>query len=359
VASGPRLAVNVAHIYPNAGTEVRTMGPLGEAQARIAGGAVTGAPAPIYDTAPAWAPDGKKIAFFGPDGEGPVTYLAGEDGTRPRELKSMIAPAGPRSFVQEPPIFDPHGNLIASVFKLLRGHFERPATSFDEEGPPVVAVALWSFPTAGGNSHPLGPFKTGRILVPFSFAPDGTLLAEEATRAGLKIRTLDLQSGSIHSVIVDPQGLAEPAFSPDGSQIAYLPDRLGPRNGDEEPKIFASNLMVMPTAGGTPRLVAKVKGGARWPAWDPSGTRLTPTAVPGRSAAERGEYALGDPAMGRDVGVPVGADLDQARAHGQRGRKVGEGLEAAVGEVEEGGGALDRDHAGGAEEGLELVCLEG
>jgi WD40-like Beta Propeller Repeat len=279
--AGPRLAANVAHIYPNAGTEVRAMGPMGEAQARIAGGPLTGTPAPVYDTAPAWAPDGKEVAFFGPDGEGPVTYLVGEGGTHLRELKSMIAPAGPRTFVQEPPIFDPHGNLVGSVFKLLRGHFERPAGHFDEEGPPVVAVALWSFPTAGGKPHPLGPFKTGRIVVPFSFAPDGTLLGEEATRAGLKIGTLDPRTGSIHPVIADPQGLEEPAFSPDGSQIAYIHDKLGPQNGDEEPKILAGYLMVMPTAGGTPRLVAKVKGGARWPAWDPSGTRLSFTTLEG------------------------------------------------------------------------------
>ena len=222
---GPRLAVNVAHIYPNAGTEVRTMGPTGEGQTRLAGGADLSAPAPIYDTAPAWAPDGKEVAFFGPDGEGPVTYLVGEDGTHLRELKSMIAPAGPRTFVQEPPVFDPHGNLVGSVFKLLRGHFDRPA-GFDEEGPPVVAVALWSFTTAGGKPHPLGPFKTDRIVVPFSFAPDGTLLAEEVTRAGPKLGTLDPQGGAIHPVIADPQGLEEPAFSPDGSRIMRMLPRL-------------------------------------------------------------------------------------------------------------------------------------
>ena len=37
--------------------------------------------------------------------------------------------------------------------------------------------------------------------------------------------------------------------------------------------------MEVPTAGGKPRLLAKVKGGARWPSWDPSGSRIAFTSM--------------------------------------------------------------------------------
>jgi hypothetical protein len=282
---GPRLAVNVEHIYPNAGSEVRTMGPNGEAQRRIVGGPDSSSPAPIYGTAPAWSPDGSRLTFFGPAGRGPTSFLVDADGTHLLRLKSMEAPAGPRSFVQEPPIFEPRGDLVGVVFKLLRGHFERPADRFNPEGRPVVALALWDFPTNGSRPHPLTGFRRDRLVLPYSFAPDGTLLAEVATRGGSMIGTVDRHGGSPHTVIPDPRKVGEPTFSPDGSQIAYFQEKLGKANDLEEPRIRESDLMVVPATGGTPRLVIRVAGGARWPAWDPSGSRLSFTTL------DHGSYA--------------------------------------------------------------------
>jgi hypothetical protein len=193
----------------------------------------------------------------------------------------MSAPDGPRSFVQEPPIFDAHGNLVATVFKLLRGHFERPAARFNPKGRPVVALALWVFPTDGSKPHPLTAFSRDRIVLPYSFAPDGTLLAEVLTRRRSVVATIAPAGGPVHTVLANAQGLEEPVFSPDGSQIAYFEDKLGPENDLGEPRIVESDLMIVPAEGGTPRLVDRVKRGARWPAWDPSGSRLTFTTLEG------------------------------------------------------------------------------
>jgi Tol biopolymer transport system component len=37
--------------------------------------------------------------------------------------------------------------------------------------------------------------------------------------------------------------------------------------------------MIVPAAGGKSRLLARVPGGARWPSWDPSGSRIAFTAL--------------------------------------------------------------------------------
>jgi Tol biopolymer transport system component len=281
--AGPRLAVNVFRTYPRAGSEVLTMGPAAEAQERIAGGPGFSAPAPINDTRPAWSPDGSLLSFFGPNGEAPGVFLVDAEGSHLHVLKSSSAPGGPHTFIEEAPVFDQHGNLVVAVYKLLRGHFERPAGRFDEDGPPVVAIALWVLPADGSKPHALGPFQRKRVVIPYAFAPNGTMLAAVTTRKSSVIATIAPGSGAVDTVIAHPQGAEEPVFSPDGSQIAYLHDRLGAENALEEPKILASNLMVVPASGGTPRLVARIKGGVRWPAWDPSGSRLSFTKLGGGS----------------------------------------------------------------------------
>ena len=58
------------------------------------------------------------------------------------------------------------------------------------------------------------------------------------------------------------------------------------------------------------------------------------------------------------VGFAVGLDLDQAGAGGEGVGQVVQGVEAAVGEVEEGRGLGDVDAAGGAEQGFELVAVQ-
>ena len=279
--AGPRLAVAIFRVYPRAGSEVRTMGPAGAAPARIAGGPNRSVPAPIVDSQALWSPDGEQVAFTGPAGEEPGTYLVRSNGSDVHLLSASRNPGGPRTFIQEPPAFLPSGALVASVLELVRGHFER-SRGDRNEGPPVIAAALWSIPTDGSKPHPFGPFQRRRAVVPSSSAEDGTLVAMVYDRAGGRIATLDPRGGPIRTVVRDPSSRdSEPVLTPDGSRIAFLRDHLrrGPRR--EEVRIHSTDLMIVPASGGQPRLVTSVRGGARWPSWDPSGSRLAFTRLDG------------------------------------------------------------------------------
>ena len=254
--------------------------------------------------------------------------------------------------------------------KLIRGHFERPWARGRDDGPPVIAAAVWAIPADGRKPHPLTPWQRKRLIVPASFAPDGTLLATVTNRRGTTVATVDLDSGKAKTITREGW---EPVLSPDGARVAFLRHQFDRETSLEERRISRTDLFVVPLAGGEPTLVARVKGGARWPSWDPSSQRLALTGLggggfqvsephqgnslmevnadgscltrvfstkrgfvygsawqpgPGReagpSAAERGADPLGEAPVEVGVGVAVRPDLDQAGAGGKRRRQVGE-----------------------------------
>jgi Tol biopolymer transport system component len=281
VPAGPRIAVNLQGVGPERGGEVRTVDPDGGASLRIAGGSAFAAILPLADTRPSWNFAGNRLAFLGPAQGGVGTYLVGAAGTPLQLLQSSIDPGGGRTFVQDPPVFSPDGSLIANVYKLLSGHFERAPARFNPRGRPVVATALWSIPTDGSVPSPLGPFQQGRIASPDAVLPDGSVLAQVSEGAKGRVVTLGAKGVPVHTVATEgPELTADPALSPDGSLVAYMRQERR-RSGRGEERIVASDLMVVPVAGGKPRRIVRIKGGARWPAWDPSGSRLSYTTLDG------------------------------------------------------------------------------
>jgi Tol biopolymer transport system component len=266
VPPGPRLAVIVSPY--RAGSRLLTMGPTGEERAQLLEG-----PLPSQ---PEWSPDGGTIAYRAEAGENPAAFLIEADGAHNRVLRYSKTPGGPRTFAQEMPIFDPSGeNMVVSTYKLLRGHIERPLGRYDPEGRPVVVLALWAIPTDGTKAHPLEAFQRKREIVPGSYAADGTLVADLFDKDGIRIVTIGPGGGPVHTLVAKASGIDEPVFSPDGTQIAYLQDKFRYDKKREERRILSSALMVVSSAGGAPRKVIDVAGGAIGPAWDPSGSRLS------------------------------------------------------------------------------------
>lgn len=269
---GARLAVVVARPHPNAGTEVLAMGPAGEARERLIGGPGSSGGPTVY-TAPTWSADGSLLAWVGSVRGGLGVYVSSADGSDVRLVRATVHLPS-LAFADGAPVFAPDGDLVFPVIKLTRGHFQRSSGRGSSEGTLVVASALWSAPVAGSRAHRVTPWLRNRSIAPAGFAADGTLVATLVGRRGSRLVAMDLAGGEVRTLARN--GLS-PAVSPDGSQIAFLRNRFRGKTSLGEPRLARTDLFTMPIAGGRARLVTRIKGGAGWPSWDPSGQRLALT----------------------------------------------------------------------------------
>ena len=137
-----------------------------------------------------------------------------------------------------------------------------------------------------------------------AWSPDGTRIAFVSGRGSDADRTNDTNVFVVEARAgAEPKALttwpgpdreARPAWSPDGSQIAYLQGR--------EPKFYAYNrstLAVVPAAGGTPRLLTDAAViDVESPAWAPDGQAIYVIAVDDR-ARELARVAIGGGQLAR------------------------------------------------------------
>jgi dipeptidyl aminopeptidase/acylaminoacyl peptidase len=123
-----------------------------------------------------------------------------------------------------------------------------------------------------------------------AIAPDGkeavvvvTRIAWNDDKRANDLDAIDLASGAAQTLLSNREGLSDPAFSPDGSQIAFLA-QVG-TGSDAETQLF-----VMPASGGTARQVTNVKSGVDQFAWRPDGQAFAYAASdpdPQRAGADR------------------------------------------------------------------------
>lgn len=103
-----------------------------------------------------------------------------------------------------------------------------------------------------------------------TFSPDGTRVAYEAGDASTwgeccgyseqGISVIDIESGEVEALTSGPRIDSDPAWSPDGTQIAFTRDRVG--------------LMVIPVSGGTERVLYRDRIEVRSPRWSSDGTTI-------------------------------------------------------------------------------------
>jgi Tol biopolymer transport system component len=321
--AGPRLAVVLVGTDEAGTTEVVTIGPDGEDVRSLARGTYR-EPIGFFEH-PNWSPDGKLLAFNSQGEETPAVALLGADGSNLHLLRSSEQPGGPDDATVPEPLFDPKTNqLVVAVVHTPNGEGlfgdARPTGN-----PGVIRTEYWSLPVDGREPRRLSSrtLSSKRPLIPFPFSisSSGKIAASAVTRRGFAIVTVDPRTGDTRVVVpttTQAEGSVEPAISPDGQEIVYKVDKG--KGDDGEDGLISTDLMIVPTAGGRPRLLARVKGGARWPSWDPSGSRIAFTAL---NAAGDIDYPGGDVGSALMEINPDGSCLTKVFSVGSRGAVQG------------------------------------
>jgi len=316
--SGPRLAVVVSLFDEADTTEVVTIGPDGEDPQTVARGAIF---EPIeHFEHPNWSPDGKLLAFYVPGEETPAVALLGADGSNLRLLRASEHPGGPDDAALPEPLFDPKtGELLVAAVHTPHGE-----GLFGDARPTGKAAQFrgefWALPVrGGGKARRLSSrfLVSSGVFFPYSIASNGKIAATDLGRRGFGVAVLDPRGGPIHWVVpttTQKEGSLEPAISPDGTQIVYKVDNQ--KEVHDRRSLVSTDLMIVPAAGGKPKRLARIKGGAAWPAWDPSGSRIAFTTLNAVGAEDAPGAREGNALMEIN---PDGTCLTKMFALGRRG----------------------------------------
>jgi Tol biopolymer transport system component len=148
--------------------------------------------------------------------------------------------------------------------------------------------SIYLVPSEGGETKkiPLKTYGSGYLHNHrLSLSPDGKLLAfastreqEKGKREALRIYTVPVEGGA--ATRLTDSWTREPAFSPDGTKLAYVKVReLGPR--EERTEVWG-----MPVEGGTAVLVADLPNRPANPVWSPDGKMIAFLTVSGSGSKE-------------------------------------------------------------------------
>ena len=210
------------------------------------------------DTSPRWSPDGGRLAFIserpcpdldGPGADRPQLWVVGADGGEARRLTGV--PGGVSQIA-----WAPDGRRVAFIAKV-----DRPGTP-----------ATPSKPVVTGDRPPSRPF---RVIEDLKYRRNGEGFID--VRRHLFAVDAD-GTGEPRQLTEGDYDHADPAWSPDGREIAFVSARHDSRDRDNGMQVMAV------TCGGTrdaiheqvePRHISSAGGPAAWPAWSPDGRTIT------------------------------------------------------------------------------------
>jgi dipeptidyl aminopeptidase/acylaminoacyl peptidase len=170
-------------------------------------------------------------------------------------------------------------------------------------------------------------------------SPDGKTAVVEVRRTiwnddrrSTELVAIDLASGAQRVLTYDRKGLSDPAFSPDGTRLAFIADS----GSGEDAK---SQVFVMPLEGGDARPVTDAKSGVDQFVWRPDGKAIayvSDDATPDRKGPDRFRDSFvftTEPITAREPAMP--AHLYVVSASGGRADQLTFGKESvATGEAE-------------------------
>jgi TolB protein len=193
---------------------------------RVGGAATSLVSAGRMATGIAYSPDGRRIAYSLADGESAQIFVAGADGSNPRQLTNTPF------FINTSPTWSPDGKRLGFVSN--RG------------GTPQVYV----MGAEGGDAKRL-TFQGNYNQTP-DWSPKGDLIAFTARdeRNAFDLFTVNVDSGKIQRLTQDQGNNEEPTFSPNGRLIIFTSTRKGGEAHLYVMTFDGNNQVALPAGGG-------------------------------------------------------------------------------------------------------------
>jgi Tol biopolymer transport system component len=275
----------------------------------------------IFDSWPAWSPDGGSIAFVRTSGWGQPeattdVVVARADGSNPRTL--FVCTSNDQC-QQGPVLWAPHGDTIAFVARYddPSVHLIDPSSGIDRvielpasaahpyrlvwspDGSRIAFLAggdipdLYEIDVESGEVRGLAPQLTTQgdlawlpadaieppagaspsaepTAAPETAAPTGTIAFKSSNGssdedAGTEIWTIRTDGSELRRLTVNETFDGDPAITADGTRIAFASYRAGDRN---------SQVYVMNADGTDQHVLTDRRTGATQPVWSPDGSRI-------------------------------------------------------------------------------------
>ena len=138
----------------------------------------------------------------------------------------------------------------------------------------ALSLSLIAAAPAAARPIQLDDLKTITGVSDATIAPDGSRVAYVISKPDYKndrtdrtLMLIDVRSGSSRALTFERKGLASPAWSPDGTRLAFLSER---GEGDKAQE----QIYVMNMAGGDPAAVTSAPQGVQQFAWRPDGSAI-------------------------------------------------------------------------------------
>jgi|GEM_PF-2379682 len=225
------------------------------------------------DTAPAWSPDGSRIAFTSTRGILPDVFVMDADGTNVQQLTFGMNASSPA--------WSPDGSEI--VFSSISDIGEWNAD-------------LWIVSADGGEPRQLTTSPT--VDMQPDWSPDGeTIVYASNPDQHFDLYTINVDGTGVTRITDHPSSDLNPAWSPDGDLIAFE------RDAD-----FNGEIYVADADGGNVRNLTNHEGWDSEPTWSPDGSMIAYSTM--RRAGGDEIYVMNaDGSDQRNLTIRPGADF--------------------------------------------------